>query len=119
MAGKTNHGVLDKDSTVWQDGAIPANTCIPPSTLGNELAQLCSISTPKIHLQVLQNSKIYGDIFCMKKITFGDMSLSNLNSYILQPIEMKGITRCKLTIISESAVCKKFLGQIWSYPTDL
>ncbi len=28
-------------------------------------------------------------------------------------IEMKGITRCKLTIISESAVCKKFLGQIW------
>jgi len=29
--------------------------------------------------------------------------------------EMKGITRCKLTIISESAVCKKFLGQIWSY----
>jgi hypothetical protein len=26
-------------------------------------------------------------------------------------IEMKGITRCKLTIIFESAVCKKFLGQ--------
>jgi hypothetical protein len=25
-------------------------------------------------------------------------------------LEMKGITRCKLTIISESAVCKKFLG---------
>jgi hypothetical protein len=34
-------------------------------------------------------------------------------------IEMKGITRCKLTIISESAVCKKFLGQIVSYPASL
>ncbi len=34
-------------------------------------------------------------------------------------IEMKGITRCKLTIISESAICKKFLGQIWSYAASL
>ncbi len=34
-------------------------------------------------------------------------------------IEMKGITRCKLTIISESAICKKFLGQIWSYTAHL
>jgi hypothetical protein len=34
-------------------------------------------------------------------------------------IEMKGITRCKLTIISESAACKKFLGQIVSYPASL
>jgi hypothetical protein len=34
-------------------------------------------------------------------------------------IEMKGITRCKLTIISESAVCKKFLGQIVSNPASL
>ncbi len=33
----------------------------------------------------------------------------------VQIIEMKGITRCKLTIISESAVCKKLLGQIVSY----
>jgi hypothetical protein len=32
---------------------------------------------------------------------------------------MKGITRSMLTIISESAVCKKFLGQIVSYPTRL
>ncbi len=32
---------------------------------------------------------------------------------------MKGITRCKLTIISESAVCKKFLGQNVSYPASL
>jgi len=37
----------------------------------------------------------------------------------LRSIEMKGITRCKLTIISESAVCKKFLGQIWSYSASL
>ncbi len=34
-------------------------------------------------------------------------------------IEMKGITRCKLKIISESAVCKKFLVQIVSYPASL
>jgi hypothetical protein len=34
-------------------------------------------------------------------------------------IEMKRITRCKLTIISESAVCKKFLGQILSYLASL
>ncbi len=37
----------------------------------------------------------------------------------IQTIEMKGITTCKLTIISESAVCKKFLGQIWSYAASL
>ncbi len=29
------------------------------------------------------------------------------------------ITSCKLTIISESAICKKFLGQIWSYTASL
>ncbi len=34
-------------------------------------------------------------------------------------IEMKGVTRSKLTIISESAVCKTFLGQIISYPDSL
>ncbi len=34
-------------------------------------------------------------------------------------IEMKGITIFKLTIISESATCKKFLGQIVSYPVSL
>jgi hypothetical protein len=34
-------------------------------------------------------------------------------------IEMKGVTRCKLTIISESGICKEFLGQIWSYAASL
>ncbi len=34
-------------------------------------------------------------------------------------IEMKGITRCKLTIISESAVHEKLIGQIISYPAIL
>ena len=29
------------------------------------------------------------------------------------------ITKCKLAILSESAVCKKFLGQICSYPASL
>ncbi len=32
---------------------------------------------------------------------------------------MKGMTRCKLTIISESAIHKKFLGLIVSYPASL
>ena len=40
-------------------------------------------------------------------------------SQTVHSIEMKGITRCKLTIISESAACKKFLGQIVSYPASL
>jgi hypothetical protein len=47
-------------------------------------------------------------------------SLFTLSAFIfISPIEMKGITRCKLTIISESAVCKKFLGQIVSYLASL
>ncbi len=40
-------------------------------------------------------------------------------SRLIPIIEMKGITRCKLTIISESAVRKKFLGQVVSYPASL
>ncbi len=49
---------------------------------------------------------------------------SQLNGYSMkcigdEIIEMKGITRFKLTKISESAVCKKFLGQIWSYAASL
>jgi hypothetical protein len=39
-----------------------------------------------------------------------------LNVFI---VKMKGITRCKLAIISESALCKKFLGQICSYAACL
>jgi hypothetical protein len=42
--------------------------------------------------------------------------ITNLKQSILDFRYLCGITRCKLTIISESAVCKKFLGQIWSYP---
>jgi hypothetical protein len=38
---------------------------------------------------------------------------------LVRTIEMKGITRCKLTIISESGVHKKLLGQIISYPASL
>jgi hypothetical protein len=42
-----------------------------------------------------------------------------LQNFTFLTIEMKGITRCKLTIISESAFCKNFLGQIWSYTVSL
>ncbi len=58
----------------------------------------------------------------MKSVVNENGSL--LNGYSMkwignEIIEMKGITRCKLTIISESAVCKKFLGQIWSNAASL
>jgi hypothetical protein len=52
---------------------------------------------------------------CQWKCGFKDSNPSRSDS----AIEMKGITRCKLTIIIESAVCKKFLGQIVSYPAGL
>ncbi len=39
--------VSDKDPTVWQDGARPANTCIPLSFPGNVLAQHSGIPNPK------------------------------------------------------------------------
>jgi hypothetical protein len=34
-------------------------------------------------------------------------------------IKVKGIARCKLTIISKSAICEKFLGQIVPYSASL
>jgi hypothetical protein len=45
----------------------------------------------------------------------------NLKAFwpIVISIEMKGITKCKLTIISESAIRKKFLGQSISYLASL
>jgi hypothetical protein len=47
-AGFAIWGVLN--TTVWLHGARPANTCIPPSFLGNVPMQLCSIPTPKIYV---------------------------------------------------------------------
>ena len=47
------------------------------------------------------------------------LSFFDVCGHRLPCIEMKGIARCKLTIISESAVRKKFLGQIVSYPASL
>ncbi len=38
-------GALNKDSDVWLDGVIPANTCIPPSFQRHMSAQPLSIST--------------------------------------------------------------------------
>ncbi len=45
-----------------------------------------------------------------------NMSVFEVINQTPYAIEMKGITRSK---ISESAVCKKFLGQIVSYPASL
>ncbi len=41
--------------------------------------------------------------------------MTETGRFVVPTIEMKGITRCKLTITTESVVCKKFLGQIVSY----
>ncbi len=45
--GFAGQGFLNKDPTVWLDEARPANTCIPPSLLGNTPVQLLGMSTPK------------------------------------------------------------------------
>jgi hypothetical protein len=44
-------GVLNKDQTIWLDGAKPANTCIPPSFLGNAPA----LPTPKNTFTSIKN----------------------------------------------------------------
>jgi hypothetical protein len=55
LAGLASKGVLNKDPTVWLDGARPANTCITPSFLGNAPAQLCSVPTPKNTFASIKN----------------------------------------------------------------
>jgi hypothetical protein len=55
LAGSAGQGVLSKDPIVWLDGARPAHTYTPPSFMGNVTAQLRSVPTQKIHLQVLKN----------------------------------------------------------------
>ncbi len=47
-------GFLNKDPTVWLDGARPANTCIPPSFLESVLTQPRGVPTNKIRLQVYE-----------------------------------------------------------------
>jgi hypothetical protein len=43
---------LNKDSTIWLDGARPVNTYILPSFPGNRPAELHGYPLPKIHLKV-------------------------------------------------------------------
>ncbi len=62
LAGLTCQVILNKDPTIWLDGAIPANTCIPPSFLENAPLQLWGVPTLKIHLQVLKISSENGQI---------------------------------------------------------
>jgi hypothetical protein len=50
VASFAGQAVINKDPSVWQDGARPASTCIPPSFLGNGNAQLFGISTKKVCL---------------------------------------------------------------------
>jgi hypothetical protein len=74
---------------------------------------------PQMWCQTVLHKKMGGRVrkaketqkFCSKEIA--------TKSGTVFAIEMKGITTCKLTIISESAFRKKFLGQIWSYAASL
>jgi hypothetical protein len=55
LAGFVIQGFINKDPTIWVDGARPANTWIPLSFLGNMAAWWQGISTSMISLQVLKN----------------------------------------------------------------
>jgi hypothetical protein len=66
----------DVDPTIWLDGAGPANNCIPPSILGNMCAQLCSVQTLKIHLQV-KIAKSYEMTFYKLKKSEKDLGKPN------------------------------------------
>ncbi len=58
---------------------------------------------------------------CLSKACIGYLSSQwcYLKNHIPPKHRFKSITRCKLTIISESAICKKFLGKIWFYTASL
>jgi hypothetical protein len=47
LSGFAGKGVLNKDPTIWLDGARPVNTCIPPFFPGNVPAEPHSNRTPK------------------------------------------------------------------------
>ncbi len=49
-AGFASQGVLNKDHTVWINGAKPANTCIPPFLPGDIPVQLRNITTPQKYI---------------------------------------------------------------------
>ncbi len=55
----------------------------------------------------------------LKEAKISIVTIAAVGVFTITLLEMKGITICKLTIISESAVCKKFLGQIVSYLASL
>jgi len=84
LAGFASQCVLNKDLTVvWLDGVRPANTCIPPSFLGNVSAQLHGAPFPKNTFASIKNLAKFGEItFCKKnnyrkslKLTFGNSEL--------------------------------------------
>jgi len=47
LAGFASQGILNKDITVWLDGARPAKTRIPSSFLGNAVLQPNGMTTTK------------------------------------------------------------------------
>ncbi len=55
VASFAGQSVINKDPSIWQDGARPASTCIPPSFLGNGNAKLFGIPTKKVRLWVYKN----------------------------------------------------------------
>jgi hypothetical protein len=62
LAGFSSQCVLNKDLTVWLDGARPANTCIPPSFLGNVSAQPHGAPYPKNTFASIKKLAKFGEI---------------------------------------------------------
>jgi hypothetical protein len=75
-------GGLNKNPTVWLDGARLANTCIPPSFMGSTSVQRHGIPTPQYVCKYFKNGKILlKSLLIMKKIreTVATNSLLALN----------------------------------------
>jgi hypothetical protein len=68
LAGFVSQGVLNKDPIVWLDGDSPANSCFPPSFLGNAPTLPSSILMNKVCLLVLYFIEYSVHFFTLKML---------------------------------------------------
>jgi hypothetical protein len=82
LVGFAGQWVLDKDPTVWPDGAKSANNCIPLSSAGNKPALPCSIPTPKSTFASIKNLLNLAKLLFYEKQKsekeFGKIALGNI-----------------------------------------
>jgi hypothetical protein len=82
LVGFASQEVLYKGHIVLVDGARPANTCIPPSLVGNMPARQCGVLTPKGAFGSIKMIKFQQNHFFILKIyrkSFAKLILSNSN----------------------------------------